>query len=64
MAAGAVGASMMAEALDAMEPLLTCRPDVLGLLMIDPDLDGLDEVVFGCIVDCPVDRAAPPAWGT
>ena len=55
---------MMAEALDAMEPLLTCRPDVLGLLMIDPDLDGLDEVVFGCIVDCPVDRAAPPTWGT
>ncbi len=51
---------MMAEEMDTVEPLLTCREDVLGLRSIDPDLDGLAVAVLGGRFGCPVERPAPP----
>jgi hypothetical protein len=45
MAAGAVGASaILVAATGAFELLLTCLLDRLGLLRIDPDLNGLPPV--------------------
>lgn len=60
MAAGAVGASRMDEDIDTVEPLLTCRPDVLGLLRIDPDREALVVAVFGGRCGCTFERPTPP----
>lgn len=61
MAAGAVGASVILEDTDIVEPLLTCRLDVLGLLSIELDLDGLVPML-GVGFGWAAEREVAPFW--
>lgn len=59
MAPEAVDASMTLEGIAMIELLLACRPDRLGLLRIDPDLDGLVVVELGGRLGCTIELPTP-----